>query len=459
MAQKKVKIDDIPNGMDTAESLFLNEKIPHTYMKLSIPLVASMVVTLIYNLADTFFVAQTDNTALVAGVSLGAPIFTFLMALGNIFGQGGSSLISRLLGQGDRRNVRKASSFCFWTTIILGIIIAFFMLLLRNPLLAILGATDETWEYAMDYFIPLASGAPFVMLSFSHSNLLRSEGLSKESMTGTILGALVNIVLDPLMISSLGLGAGGAAIATVIGYIASDAYFAVIVKRKSSNLSMDIKQIRICTDDIRQIILIGIPAAISNMMQSFTAIMNNQMLLPYGNDKIAAMGIALKVSMIALLIITGFAFGGQPMFGYYYGLGDRKRMRKLFSFTMAFIIIIATLLAFSVFASAPFLMSLFMDDPAIVSDGSYMLRLQVVTMPLVGIILLMTIIFQSVGKASGSFILSISRQGIVFLLVLMILGRISGYWGILCSQAAADILTVFIAAILFRIQLRKLLST
>ena len=212
--------------MDATASLFLEGKVSRAYLKLSLPLVASMVVTLIYNLADTFFVAQTNNTALVSGVSLGAPIFTFLMALGNIFGQGGSSLVSRMLGQGDRNGVKAASSFCFWITILLGALIAALMLAFMEPLLRILGASDETRGYARDYFIPLAAGAPFVMLSFIHSNLLRSEGLSKESMAGTILGTLVNIILDPLMISTMGMGARGAAIATVIGYIASDAFFA-----------------------------------------------------------------------------------------------------------------------------------------------------------------------------------------------------------------------------------------
>ena len=221
-----------------AQIIFEDQHVSRAYLKLSMSLVASMVVTLIYNLADTFFVARTGNTALVAGVSLGAPVFTFLMALGNIFGQGGSSLISRLLGQGDRKNVRKTSSFCFWAAIILGFIIALFMIAFRNPLLRLLGADDETWNHAMDYFIPLAAGAPAVMLSFIHSNLLRSEGMSKESMAGTVLGAVVNIILDPIMISSMGMGASGAAIATVIGYICSDLFFIVIVRLKSSVLSV-----------------------------------------------------------------------------------------------------------------------------------------------------------------------------------------------------------------------------
>ena len=162
------------------------------------------------------------------------------------------------------------------------------------------------------------------MLSFIHSNLLRAEGMSKESTVGTILGAVINIVLDPIFISVLGLGAAGAAVATVIGYLFSDVFFAVIVIKKSRMLSVDIRAIKVPPQSVKQIFAIGIPAAIANLMQSVSVVLVNQFLLPFGNDKIAAMGIVMKVSMIALLLLTGFAFGGQPLFGYYYGAGDKN---------------------------------------------------------------------------------------------------------------------------------------
>ena len=173
------------------------------------------------------------------------------------------------------------------------------------------------------------------------------------------------------------------------------------------------------------------------------------------NDKIAAMGIVLKVSMIALLILTGFAFGAQPLFGYYFGSGDRKKLRALLRFTLLFILAAACLLTVSIIIFSSSLMKVFVDDSGMIAEGSLMLRLQVVTMPLVGLILLLMIIFQSAGKALGSFILSISRQGIIFFLVLAILCRAAGYTGIILSQAAADIITAVIAAILFRLQIMK----
>ncbi len=433
--------------------IFQETKVSKAYMRLSVPLVLSMVVTLIYNLADTFFVAQTNDTNIVAGVSLGMPLFTMLMAVGNIFGQGGSSLISRLLGQKDQAGVRHASAFCFYTTIFLGILIGAAMLLLRVPLLYVLGASEETFSHASSYYTYLAIGAPAIMLSFIHSNLLRSEGLSKESMAGTILGAVVNIVLDPIFISVLGFGAGGAAVATVVGYLFSDVFFILIVVRRSRILSVSLKEIRVPARHIGQILGIGIPAAIVNLTQSVSVVLVNQFLLPFGNDKIAAMGIVLKVSMIALLLLTGFAFGGQPLFGYYFGAGDKKRLLELFRFCMRFISILAVGLTAVILLLAPVLMRCFMDNDSIVADGALMLRWQVVTMLFVGVVLLMTIVFQSMGKVVGSFILSISRQGVVFLIVLAVAYSTAGYMGIVVSQAIADILTAGIAVILFRKQL------
>lgn len=433
--------------------LFQESNIAKAYIRLSLPLVFSMVVTLIYNLADTYFVAQTNDTNLVAGVSLGMPVFTLLMAIGNIFGQGGSSLISRLLGQKDANGVRRVSSFCFYGTIFTGVVIAVAMMAFRMPLLYVIGADAETISHASDYYTCLAIGAPVIMLSFIHSNLLRAEGMSKESMAGTVSGAVVNIVLDPIFISVLGLGASGAAIATVIGYLFADIFFVVIVAKKSGMLSMNLKEIKIPAEYMGQILGIGIPASITNLMQSVSVVLVNHFLLPFGNDKIAAMGIVLKVNMIALLLLIGFAFGGQPLFGYYYGSGDKKRLSELLHFCLRFISVIAAALTAIVFLAAPFLMACFMENESIVQDGTVMLRWQVITMVFVGIVLLITIIFQSTGKVAGSFILSVSRQGIVFLIVLVIAYSTLGYTGILLSQAVADVLTTLIALVLFKKQL------
>lgn len=433
--------------------LFEKGKLSTNYLRLSVPLVLSLVVTLVYNLADTFFVAQTGDTNLVAGVSLGAPIFMLLMAFGNIFGQGGSSLISRLLGQQDADNVNRVSSFCFYSAWIVGLAATFILLILQSPILFLLGANEGTLLHASAYYFWIVLGSPAIIASYVHTNHLRSEGLSKESMIGSIGGALINIILDPILISFLGMGAAGAAIASVAGYLFTDLFLIVIVFSKSRSLSMDPKKIRIPISFVAQIFGIGIPAAIVNIMQSISVILVNQFLLPYGNDRIAAMGIVLKVSMIVLLVLTGLAFGGQPLFGYYFGCGNKKKLHELLHYCMLFISLTAIVLTIAVFLPANFLMGIFIDSETIIREGTVMLRCQVISMVFVGIVLLVTIIFQSAGKVLGSFLLSISRQGAVFLAVLLISVHIGGYTGIIMAQAISDLISAAFALLLLRTQL------
>lgn len=431
------------------ENIFENPHIIRTYFKLSMPLVFSMAVGMVYNLADTYFVAATGDTNIVAGVSLCAPLFTFLMAIGNIYGQGGSSLISRLLGQNEPEDIRKVSSHCFYASLIVGAVIGVLLLLVRAPGVRLLGASSETMPHALQYYTWLAIGAPMVVASFVHTNLLRAEGLSGHSMIASVGGALVNIVLDPIFITTLGMGAAGAAIASVLGYVFTVVYGAVVVLCKSHYMSMAIREMGISSDYLRQILSIGVAAALANIMTSISTILINQQLLPYGDDKIAAMGIAVKVSMIVLLIITGLAYGGLPQVGYYYGAHDKVRLGTLLRFCVQFLSALALALSAMVFAAAPFLIRLFIDNDAIVHDGALMLRLQVVTMVCVGLILLFTLVFQASGMALISLILSISRQGVVFIVVILVASALFGYQGIIASQAVADVITMILASVLF----------
>lgn len=292
------------------DSIFDLDHLYRTYFKMALPSVFGLMVSVVYNLADTFFIAQSNDTALIAGVSLCAPVFTALMAFGNIYGQGGSSLISRLLGQDDREGTGRVSSFCFYVALTTGVVLAALMMLFRVPLLGILGATAETMPHAQAYYTVLAIGAPATVLNFIHSNLVRCEGMATQSMIGSIGGTVINIILDPILITTVGWGAGGAAIATIVGYLCSDLYFLWLLHKKSRCLSVKLSQCHVTGRELQQILGVGVTAALSNLMQSLTVIVMNQFLLLYGNDKIAAMGIASKVSMIAQLVLVGFSFGG-----------------------------------------------------------------------------------------------------------------------------------------------------
>ncbi|MGN0483945.1 MAG: MATE family efflux transporter, partial [Lachnospiraceae bacterium] len=272
----------------------------------------------------------------VAGVSLGAPIFTLMIALGDILGLGGSSVISRLFGQKRDEDGKRLSVFCFYAAFLCGIVIAIVMMLLRTPILHLLGADTETFAYASQYFTFIVLGAPFIIVSYTPSNLLRTEGFATASMTGTILGASVNMILDPLFISVLGLGAAGAAIATVIGNICTDLFFLWFLLTRSQWLSTNPAELYIQLNEIRQIFAIGIPASITNLMQSLGMALTNRYLLPYGNDKVAAMGIVMKINLIAILIMVGFAFGAQPLIGYNYGAKNHSRLKEILRFCYGF---------------------------------------------------------------------------------------------------------------------------
>lgn len=431
------------------ERLFINGDIPKSYFRLAIPNVLSMVVTLFYNLADTYFIAAVGNTDLVAGVSLCAPVLTIQMACGNIFAQGGCSLTSRLLGAAKKEEIRHVSSHCIYAGYLLGIVLGGVFVLAGPGMLLVLGADSDTVGFAGQYFYWIAAGSPFIVASYVYTNLFRAEGMSKEAMIGTSVGALVNVVLDPIFISGLDMGAQGAAIATVAGYVVSDCYCTVVLLRKSRILSLNPRYFFLSWAYEKQVLGIGIPAAIMNLVQSLSVIFLNQFLLPYGNIEIAAMGIAMKTVSIVNLVLVGLAYGGQPLFGYFFGAKDDENLRKLTHFNLKVSAGTAMVLSAAVFMAASPLIRFFMDDPQIVKSGSLMLRLQVVTMTFAGIVLLLTLIFQSAGKIGISFLLSVSRQGILFLIVLAIASNVWGYYGVLASQAIADMISMLLAGTLF----------
>lgn len=432
------------------EKVFNTDRLVPTYLGQSLPVVFSMVVSLVYNLADTYFIAQSGNALLVAGVSVCAPVFTMLMAFGNIYAQGGSSLISRLLGRNDRASVRRASSFCFYLAIATGVVLAAPMLLFQRPILTLLGASADVMPYAQEYYVVLAAGAPLVVLPFIHSNLLRCEGYSTLSMVGTVSGSVVNIILDPIFISVLGWGAKGAAIATLIGYLFSILFFLIIVRRKSKSLSVSPRNWKVSGSEIKQILSVGVTAAVTNLATSVSTVVMNQFLLPYGDEKIAALGIVTKVNMIVQMLLIGFSFGGVPLFGYLYGAKNFKKLKELLRFCSLFLCGLALVMTAIIFAAAPQFIGIFMDNEAIVADGSAMLRWQVVGSAFAGVVLLFTCVFQATGKAVPALVMSLSRQGVLFLAVLAVAVLVAGYQGFLASQAVADLLSAGLALVLYR---------
>ncbi len=430
--------------------LFEKAPIPKAYFTMALPVVFSMVVSLIYNVVDTYFIAKTQNASLVAAVSLCAPLFALMIALGDIFGIGGSSVLSRLFGQKENDMARNASGFCLYGSILCGIFVTCILFLFKNPILNFLGASQETIVYANQYYRYIALGSTFIIVSLTPSNLIRTEGLATSSMIGTIVGSVVNIILDPLFIFTLNMGAGGAALATILGYFFSDIVFLYLTKTKAKRLTLSIKEVKIPRKIIKDIFAIGIPASLTNIVASLGQTLMNRSLIVYGNENVAAMGIALKVNMIILLVMIGFAFGAQPLLGFNYGANNTERLKKLIKFDvmveLSFSIVTAIILAIF----APSIISLFMKDSEIISIGSRMLRWLILTGPCVGVVLVFTTLFQSEGKGIPALILSIARQGVIYALCLFIASKHFGLQGIIASQALSDVLTMCIAFILYR---------
>lgn len=431
--------------------LFEKMPVPRAYMKLAVPIMLSSVLMLVYNMVDMYFIAGTGNTNLVAGVSLCAPVFTFMIAMGDIFGLGGSSVISRLFGAGKTEDGKRLSVFSFYGSAACGLLIMALLLVFQTPLLKMLGATPETMEYAGGYFRWIALGAPFIIFSLVPSNLLRTEGFATGAMIGSFIGSIVNIILDPVFIFSLKMGAAGAAIATVIGNICGDIFFVWFITGRSSLLSLDPRGFHISGPELRQIFGIGIPSSITNIMQSIGVMLLNRFLLPYGNDRIAAMGIVSKAVMIIIMIMVAFSFGGQPLYGYLYGSGNKKRMKETIRFAYMLVCGTGLVLSAVLFAAAPLLIGVFMKDETIIAIGVPMLRAILCGMPFIGYTMVTTCIFQSTGKAAGALLLSAGRQGYIYAAVIVTASALFGYRGVICAQAVSDVLTAALAFVLFRV--------
>lgn len=431
------------------DELFEHSSIKRVYFTLALPVVLSMAVTLIYNMVDTFFVAKTGNPNLVAGVSQGAPIFTLMIALGDIFGLGGSSVISRLFGEHRDKLARFVSGYCFYAPIICGIIVTAIMIIFQTPILHLLGASSATWQYAREYYLVIAWGAVFIIFGLSPTNILRTEGLAIQSMIASMVGTGINVVLNPIFIFTCGLGAAGSALATVTSTVIGDILMIYYLRTKSKKLTTSIHETKIGWKLQFEIYAIGIPASVTNIMATFAVALTNRYLIVHGADSVAAMGIAMKANMIINMVMVGFAFGAQPLIGYVYGAKDEQRFNKVVKFDIQVVASIALFLTVILFIFAPQVIRIFMSDPQIVKEGALMLRWLSVSTTLAGIILVFTTMFQSMGKATPAFWLSFCRQGLIFGVVISISAKLFGYTGIIAAQAISDCLTFILALIFF----------
>ena len=432
------------------DQLFERSSIKKAYFTLAMPVVLSSAVIIIYNLVDTFFVSKTQNPDLVAGVSQGAPVFSLLIAIGDIFGLGGSSLISRLFGEKRDHEARLASGYCFYVSIIVGILMTIIMVAFQTPILHLLGATTATWQYVREYYLVIAFGAPFIVFGLTPTNILRTEGLAVQSMTASMVGTIFNIILNPIFIFPCGLGAAGSALATVVSNIIGDVLMIYYLNTKSQKLTTSIHETRLSPTLQKEIYSIGIPASITNIMVMFSMALTNRYLIAYGSTSVAAMGIATKINTIIFMVMVGFAFGAQPLIGYTYGAKNQKRFNEAVRFDILVVVVFGVVATLLMMLAAPLIIRLFMKDQTVISEGTTMIRWLASSTTLGGCILVFTTMFQSMGKAVPAFWLSVSRQGLIFLVCIIVLHQLFGYWGIVSAQAASDVLTLLLAVLMWQ---------
>ncbi len=443
---------------DITTEIFENMAVPKAFFTLTIPNVCGKLAMLVYNIADTWFISQTGITELVAGVSLGMPILLIMTALGDIFGQGGASVITRLLGKKENDAAKRASSFCFWTALLSGAVLSVFLLVFRSPILRLVGADDSTYIYASQYYRVLVLGAPFMAITTVPLNILRTEGLARQSMTGNLIGSILNLILDPVFIFVFGWGAAGAAAATVTSYIASASYYIWVYQHQSRLLSIRPSDVHASGSEIKEVFSIGIPGCLTNLTQSIALAITNHFLLPYGSDKIAALGIAYKVAMVSMMTIVAFSFGSMSLVGYNYGAENKIRLRRILQFLYTFELSLAVVMVGVLFILSPFLIRLFLQDPAVISSGTEILRCMLISQIFAAFLLATTCVFQATGQAKGALMISINRQGILFVIIIAVMSAVFGYRGVIWAQPVCDFICSIMAGIILWHVLRKIFT-
>ena len=464
-------------------SPFEMESIPRAVMALALPSVLSMLVTVLYNMVDTIFVGQTHDPYQMNAVSIAAPVFTVLLALGNLFGVGGCAFISRCLGARQNERVKTISSFSFWGTIAVGLLGTLLLTAGVNWIVQLLGAdaaanlktitaevgTEEYLrqsencrhleQYTKDYLFYIGIGAIPITLSGGMSHLVKGEGAAKISMAGMMIGTVVNIILDPIMILTMGMGVKGAAIATSLGNVASMLFYLCYLRFSKTILSVHPKRFRVQDGIFTGVFSIGIPMFCTNMLMSISNMILNRMLTSIDVLATGGMGIAMKAYMLVVFIQLGIGIGIQPLVGFHYGARNFQRMTKVMRFSMCCTLVLGTLLTVLYFIFTKPIISIFMtaDASAAAADvlkqqnyAEQMLRALMLSGPFIGIIFVNNNAFQGMGRGLASLILSVSRQGFVFLPILLIANALVGLDGLIYAQPIADIVSVIIALIMMQ---------
>ena len=438
--------------------VFRSAAVPEAVLKTTVPAMIAMLMVLIYNLADTFFIGLTRDPYQLAAVSMAMPVFLIFMSVGTIFGIGGTSVISRALGEGRLEYAKKVCSFCMWSCVAIGLLLSALFLVGMEQILAWMGTSADTHDHVKTYLSIVSLGGPFVLISNCYSNVVRAEGQSQKAMMGQFMGNLLNVVLDPVMISFLGWGVAGAAVATVIGNIFGACYYILFFLRKRSVLSIHPRDFSIKDRICSNVLAIGIPASLGSFMMSMSQIIMNGQMATFGDMAVAGVGVASKVIMITGMLCIGFGQGVQPLLGFCIGARLWDRFRKIMRFSIVFALCLGILMSIVCFVFSEQLVRIFITDPAALDYGIRFLRILLTTGFLFGIYYVLANALQAAGAATPALIVNLSRQGIIYIPALFLLKTMLGENGLVWAQPAADLLSMVIVVILYSLTVRKMIA-
>lgn len=439
--------------------LFSNAPVPKAVFRNALPAMAAMLMVLVYNLADTFFIGQTHDALQVAAVSLATPVFLIFMAVGTMFGIGGTSVISRAMGEGKLAYAKKVCSFCMWGCVIVGVVMSACMLIFIDPILSMVGASTDTWELAKTYLVIVVCCGPFVLISNCYSNVIRTEGESAKAMMGTLLGNLLNVILDPILILGFGWNIAGAAIATVIGNVVGAGYYIIYFIRGKSMLSISLKDFTVKDKVASAVLAIGVPAALGSVLMSVSQIIINSQMSEYGDMTIAAMGVAMKVVIINGMVCMGLGQGIQPILGYCVGAKLWERFKQILKFSLTFAFILSVVLTGGCYLLANQIVSAFLTEATAFQYAVQFSRILLTTSFLFGVFYVLTNALQAMGAATSALIINVSRQGIIFIPALFILKAVIGMTGLVWAQPVADVISLVIAYVLYKKTAIKMFRT
>ena len=422
--------------------LFENMPVNRAVISLVIPTIISQMVTVVYNMADTFFIGQIGDPDQVAAAALALPLFMVFTGIANVFGIGGASLISRSLGAGDRQKAAKAAAFSIWTSFAVALIYGVAVYVFKGVLLPAAGADADTYSYCADYvFWTMAVGGVPTVMNILLAHLVRAEGNSKQASFGMAIGGLLNIVLDPVFIFGFRMNVAGAAIATMLSNLIATVYFIVFIVKRKNELSVSFNPSNYTLKDKipYEILLVGLPSCAMNLLAVFSNITLNRLMASYCNEAIAGIGIAKKIDMLAFAIATGMSQGVLPLIGYNYSAKNYKRMMQSIKTTFAYSMAISIAGTVFLLTCAGPLVKAFINDPLTVQYGQLFQRIICISTPCVSVTMIIITIFQSVGKKVQPLCLSLLRKGGLDIPFMFIMNALIGVNGIVWATPVADL--------------------